>query len=100
MKRIRNNMVEDCIIDGNVITSFLVECLVWNTPNRIITGYSSWIETVKQTIVYLYNEIDSNNHTEWGEVSEHLYLFRARKWTDMDAKIFLNRMWNYMEYGE
>lgn len=98
MKRIRNNMVEDYIIDGNVITSFLVECLVWNTPNRIITGYSSWIETVKQTIVYLYNEIDSNNHTEWGEVSEHLYLFRARKWTDMDAKTFLNKMWNYMEY--
>lgn len=30
VKRIRNNMVDDGVINGDIIGSFLVECLVWN----------------------------------------------------------------------
>ena len=57
MKHIRNEMVNDNKANGDKITSFLVECLVWNTPNSIITGYSTWTETVKQAIIFLYNAI-------------------------------------------
>lgn len=100
MKHIKNDMVEDKITDGDTISSFLVECLVWNVPNSTITGYNSWTETVKQTIIYLYNEIKNGNHTEWGEVSELLYLFRGRKWTDQDAKQWLVDAWNYVGYNK
>lgn len=100
MKHIRNEMVDDRKIDENIITSFLVECLVWNIPNSIITGYSTWTETVKQAIIYLYNAINDGKHNDWTEVSKMLYLFRKRKWTDQDAKQWLYETWNYLEYGK
>ena len=100
MKHIKNAMVDDNKTDGDKITSFLIECLVWNTPDRIITGYNTWTETVRQTIIYLYNAIKNNEHKGWGEVSEMLYLFIGRKWTDQDAKQWLSDVWNYMGYNE
>ena len=98
MKHIKNDMVDDEKTNGEKITSFLVECLVWNIPDATITGYSSWTETVKQAIIYLYNAIKDDKHKEWGEVSEMLYLFRCRKWTDQDAMQWLYDAWNYLGY--
>ena len=46
MKHIRNNMVDERIVDGDKITSFLMECLIWNVPNATITGNSTWTDTV------------------------------------------------------
>ena len=98
-KRIRNDMVNIGIVDGDKISSFLIECLVWNIPNNIITGYSTWTETVKQAIIYLYNSIKDDKQKEWGEVSECLYLFHAgRKWKAHEVQDFMNAMWNYLEY--
>lgn len=98
MKHIKNGMVDDKKADGDKITSFLIECLVWNIPNGTITGCSTWTETVKQSIAYLYNAIDKNRHQNWGEVSELLYLFRGRKWTDVDVKNWLISAWSYLEF--
>lgn len=98
-KCIRNKMCNDGIITKDKITSFLVECLVWNVPDKNITKYTTWNETVKQSIIYLYNGIKNNECNQWGEVSERLYLFNSnRKWTQADAKDFLLKMWNYMGY--
>ena len=98
-KHMRNVMVDEGITDGDRISSFLVECLVWNVPNNIITGYSTWTETVKEAIIYTYNAIKDGKHKEWGEVSEILYLFHSeRKWDSKDAQSFLRDMWNYMGY--
>ncbi len=98
MKRIRNNMVDEGIIDKDIISSFLVECLVWNVPNSYITDYSTWNETLQRTIAYLYTKINKGEHSDWGEVSEHLYLFINRKWTDNDVKQFLLEAWGYLEF--
>ena len=100
MKHIKNEMVGDGKANGDKITSFLVECLVWNIPDSKITGYSTWTETVRHAIYYLYNEISEERHKEWGEVSEMLYLFRGRKWTDRDAQQWLYDAWNYLGYNE
>ncbi len=100
MKHIRNEMVDDKKTNGDKITSFLVECLVWNIPNITITGYNSWTETVKQAIIYLYNEIKENRHGQWTEVSKMLYLFKSRKWTDNDVKQWLYDAWNYLGYSQ
>lgn len=99
MKRIRNNMVDEGIVDGDKITSFLIECLIWNVPNATITVNSTWASTVQNSIAYLWNAIKDGNHEEWGEVSEHLYLFHSgRKWTVTGTKDFLNDMYNYLEF--
>ena len=49
-KRLRNEMVDAGLADGEKITSFLIECLVWNVPNNIITGYSNWTTILRQAI--------------------------------------------------
>lgn len=101
MKHVKNNMVDDNATNGDKITSFLVECLVWNVPNEKITGYSTWTDTLREAILYLYQEIDAGRHKKWGEVSEILYLFHSgRKWTDQDAKQWLVDAWNYLGYAD
>lgn len=100
-KRIRNKMCDDNVVEKDKITSFLVECLIWNVPNKTITGYSSWDETVKQAIIFLYNAVKEDKCSDWGEVSERLYLFHSgRKWTKSDVQNFLIKIWNYMGYGD
>lgn len=99
MKHLRNNMVDDGKADGDKITSFLIECLVWNVPNDTITGSNTWEETVQNAIGHLWNAIYNDKHKEWGEVSERLYLFHSgRKWTDEGTKGFLYNMYNYLEF--
>ena len=99
MKHIRNNMVDEGKIDGDKITSFLVECLVWNVPNSIITRNNTWLATVQDTIAYLWDSIKDEKHKEWGEVSERLYLFHSkRKWTEAETRDFLYDMYNYLEF--
>lgn len=98
MKRIRNNMVDDGVVDKDKISSFLVECLVWNVPNNKLVGHDTWESVLRSVIYYLWKNIDDVQHQKWGEVSEWLYLFHnGRKWTDQDAKQFLTDMWNYLE---
>lgn len=99
MKHIRNNMVGEGLIDGEIITSFLVECLVWNVKNTYITKHDSWNETLQDSIAFLWNEINDGHAKEWGEVSERLYLFHSgRKWNQDSAKQFLGKMYSYLEY--
>lgn len=99
MKHIRNNMIDDGKIDGDEITSFLIECLVWNVPNDKITGSNTWEGTVRNTIVYLWETIKDEKDQKWGEVSERLYLFHSgRKWTSEKTKNFLYDMYNYLEF--
>ena len=74
-KRVRNSMVENGIVNGDKISSFLVECLVWNVPNKIFNDYKTWSERITEAIVFLHNSIANNQHTEWTEVSKRIYLF-------------------------
>lgn len=100
MKCIKNNMVDDDRTNGNIITSFLVECLVYQVPDYIIAYDYTWTELVRQTIIFLWNSIDKNKHMEWGEVSEMFLLFYGRKWTDVDVKQWLEDTWSYLGYGD
>jgi hypothetical protein len=98
LKHIKNNMVDDHKAKGDVITSFLVECLVYHVPDEIIYGIDTWTATVAEAIAYLYDEIKNNRHEEWREVSDMLYLFHRRKWTDWDVRQWLIDAYNYLGY--
>lgn len=93
---------ENEAISSNNITSFLLECLVWNIPNKIFNQNDSWSNMVEESIIFLYqNTKDENKCDKWGEVSELLYLFHSgRKWTIIDVNAYLVQMWNYLGYGE
>lgn len=99
MKKIKNNMVDDNITNGDVISSFLVECLVYNVPDSIFINNETWIDIIKEIIIFLYNSIKEKRYTNWGEVSEMYYLFHEnRKWKPEDAMQWLFEAWNYLEY--
>lgn len=99
-KRIRNKMIEDGLPVPNSIKSFLIEGLLWNTPNNIFNDAQSWNDLLKNSIVHIYNHTKEEDKSEdWGEVSEYFYLFHSgRKWNREHVTNFLVQMWNYLEY--
>ena len=100
LKRIRHKMKEDKIEVNQNISSFLIECLVWNVPNKTLDNYNTWEERLKQTIIFLYKETkDFDLCKEWREISELLYLFHdKRKWSYKDVNEFARQVWQYMEW--
>ena len=64
-KRLRAQMVKDRQSVNRNITSFLLECLLWNVPDQIFNDYETWTDKLKQSIAFLWNntkeEKDCNN---------------------------------------
>lgn len=100
-KRAKIHMGENGTSVSDNITSFLLECLIWNLPNSYFSSYSTWNDIVKNSIIYLFNQTkETEKCKEWGEVSEMFYLFHSeRKWNANDVNGFLKTMWNYFEYS-
>ena len=96
------NVEMDGVNSYKKLPSFFIECLAWNVPDNILTGYSTYYDAVRQSIIYLYDCLTNESKSEeWGEVSELLYLFRGHsKWTRQDGVDFLTRAWNYAEFSE
>ena len=80
------------------ISSFLLECLVWNCPNIIFTQDASWTERFKDAICHIWSKtLNLSDCKEWGEVSELLYRFHAdRKWSYEDVHKFMEQMYGYV----
>lgn len=98
-KRLRYKLKDDRIDFPNTITSFLIESLIWNVPNKIYNEANSWSTIVRECIVFLYNETkDPEKCRQWGEVSELLYLFNLqRRWSVKDVNDYLLVLWQYLE---
>lgn len=99
-RKLRYQMINDNEPISDNITSFLLECLVWNVPNYIMNDYETWTERLKESIRYLYNNTkEEKDCNEWGEVSELLYLIRpSRKWSRQDINQYMLHLWNYLEF--
>lgn len=102
LKRIKYKMQEEGYNINSNISSFLIECLVWNIPNEDFINYNAWNDLLKNIVIELYHATkDYNLCKEWGEVSEMLYLFHSeRKWTYKDVNEFMIQVWQYMEWGK
>ena len=101
-KKVRYKMIDDGIQVSSHITSFLLECMVWNVPDSVFNLNDNWTKRVKDAIIYIYGQTKNEDDCrEWGEVSELLYLFRgSRKWTVKDVNEYMVQMWNYMGFNE
>lgn len=100
-RRLRYKMIDDNVPINDNITSFLLECLVYNIPDEIFNNNHTWTDRLRAAIVYLYGETkkESENCKDWGEVSELLYLFyQGRKWSIEDVNEYLIDMWQYLEF--
>ncbi len=101
VKRIRYRMIEENVYVSPAITSFLIECLLYNVPDNYFNQPSTWMERLRQAIIYIYQQTeDPQKVNKWGEVSECMYLFRStRKWSVTDVNQFMQDLWNYLQFG-
>ncbi len=99
-RKLRYKMIDDGENVSDNITSFLLECLVWNVPNSIMNNYNTWTERLKQSIIYIHDKTkEESTCKEWGEVSELLYLFHGgRKWSYTDVNSYMILLWNHLEF--
>ena len=99
LKRLRNEMANSSYEMAENLPSFLIECLVYNVPDKGF-GHDSYVADVRWVLAYLWNNTRKDSDCEkWGEVNELKYLFRPSKpWTREQANTFLNVAWNYIGF--
>jgi len=100
VKRLCYRMQNENIAVAKDIGSFLIECLVWNCPNRCFE-YLTYTKNVYESLGYVYaNTITDDQCSEWGEVNELKYLFRSgQPWTRTQSHDFLREAWNYIGFS-
>jgi hypothetical protein len=88
-------MEEDQYSVNNNITSFLIECLLWNTPDQISNNYPTW----ENSLLHLFTQTaDETWGKNWTEISGLLLLFSDnRKWKTSDVNDSLRNMWAYLD---
>lgn len=95
LKRIRNELIDDGSITENLVSSFFIECLVYNVPNSsfISEGYRG---TLRSVIARVFNDmLESDKSDKYEEVSELKWLFRGLGRSPEDAKLFMDKCWTY-----
>ncbi len=99
-RKLRYKMIDDGLIVSENITSFLLECLVWNVPENILSKEETWKDKLRSSIVYIYENTETSDKCEkWLEVSDELYLFySARKWSNTDVNRYMQQLWTYLEF--
>ena len=100
LKALSNEMAGAGIASAKSAPSFLIECLVWNTPNSSLQYSPSFVTTIREVLASLFNAtLADHTCTEWGEVSEIKYLFRgSQPWSRESAHAFLRDAWDYIGY--
>ncbi len=97
LKRIRDRMQADKIDAANNVASFLIECLVWNAPVDYLNR-DTHTKRVRAVLMHAFNNTQKPELcSEWGEVNELKYLFRASQpWTREQAHAFVSAAWDYI----
>ena len=99
-RKVRYKMIDDGHNVSDGITSFLLECLVWNVPNDIMNNNDTWTDRLTESIRHLYHATKTDEGcNNWVEVSKGLYLFINRKWSRQDVNNYLLEMWTYLEFN-
>lgn len=97
LKVINYRLIDDKTISDKLVSSFFIECLVYNVPNsNFISG--NYTQTLKNVIVKIYEDMKINaNYTE---VNELLWLFSSKNpRTRQNALDFMQYCWNYIGYA-
>lgn len=99
-RKLRYKMIEDGLNVSKNITSFLIECLVYNLPDDMLSKNETWNDKLKSSIVYIYENTETSGMCKsWLEVSDELFLFHAgRKWSYQDVRTYMQQLWTYLEY--
>lgn len=96
LKVINYRLIDSETISNKLVSSFFIECLVYNVPNvNFISG--NYTQTLRNVIIKIYEDMNSN--AEYTEVNKLLWLFRNKNpRSHKDALDFMQYCWNYLGY--
>lgn len=96
LKVINYRLIDNGTISDKLASSFFIESLVYNVPNRnFISG--NYTQSLRNVIVKIYEDMKSN--ADYTEVNQLLWLFSNRNpRTRQNALDFMQYCWNYMGY--
>ena len=99
LKKLRNEMEDSGCSVAKPIPGYLLECLVWNTPNSRFEKYQ-WDDRVQAVLVYLWsNTKDRDSCGTWREVDGIKYLFHvSQAWNLTQAHTFIDAAWDYVGF--
>jgi hypothetical protein len=99
LKLLRDEMVSKNISAAKLISSYLIECLVWNVPNTAFDA-NEYSENLREVLTHLYSStLRDETCSEWGEINELKYLFRANQpWTRVSANNFILAAWHHIGF--
>lgn len=96
VKRIRYDMLDNKVSINANVSSFLLECLIWNCPKSVFDQLT-WRDRLKSAMVYIFNNTKTKESCDqWAEVSNLLLLFYGHKWTYVDVNQCMVQMFNYV----
>jgi hypothetical protein len=100
LKNLRNRMDAGNVRTAKSITSFPIECLVWNVPSPKFQK-SNYAEGVRAALAYIFNNTLSDDLcNEWGEVNELKYLFRyGQPCSRAEAHAFISDAWDFIGFS-
>lgn len=99
LKKLNLEMRDNKIQIADKIPSFLIESLVWNTPDSDFKE-TTYAQMIRNTLAHIYNSTKNYETVkEWGEISELKYLFRdTQPWKMSEVNDWAHESWNYIGF--
>lgn len=100
LKYICYRMKDENVNLNHNVSSFLIESLVWNVPNRFFEEDDYNIR-IRKILIFLYGKTAGvDSMANWNEESDLLPLFgKDRKWKVEDVRQFINQVYDYLGYA-
>lgn len=98
LKNVRNDLIDQSVMQLEQMPSFLIECLVWNVyPYHHFNKYSL-TETTKNIIGYVWDDMRKfEKYNNYAEVSDLKWLFRGdSKHKPEQASSFMQLAWDHL----
>lgn len=100
IKNLRNEMSDAGIAAAEPISSFLIECLVYNAPD-VFFARSDFYERLRSVLAWISTQTMTDDLCkDWTEVNEIKYLFRSSQpWTREQAHAFALAAWQHVGFA-
>ena len=98
LKNLRNELEEKKIITvDNLLPSFLIECLVWNTPNSCFEN-TTYREDARSVALNIWSDMkEMERSKKYAEVCDLHWLFPKSSHTPAQVEAFMLKAWSYLE---
>lgn len=95
VKKLRNMMEDEGSDSAKSIPGYLIECLVYNTPNPYFNG-NGWLSIVRGIFTYIWSATKaSGDCSNWTEVDNIKFLFHSSQpWNKAQANAFVSEAWD------